>query len=314
MHLGPPKTGTTTIQSFLYRARDVLADSGICYAAAGRIADGQTLSVHRPDGVKHLSGPSTAQHLLPWTMLGEVDDLRPDAVWATLLDEIAACDAHTIVVSSEAFSRLRREQVDQVRDYLRDCDVMPVAYLRNPQSRLLSDYTQRVKSGRCDASFSEFVRSERHLVDNYDGFIDYWDDVFGSHAVVIRDFDAVVAAVGLEQDFASLILTHPERLREYQRSARLNVSPTAQTIRMQRMVNQIERTLGRPAPLRRAFAAVRKLASIRGPAALRRQQAQPGTLVSADDSEFIESFTAQRYQILLSRCRRIDAPVFLDAG
>lgn len=191
---------------------------------------------------------------------------------------------------------------------------MPVAYLRNPQSRLLSDYTQRVKSGRCDASFSEFVRSERHLVDNYDGFIDYWDAVFGAQAVVIRDFDAAVAADGLEQDFASLILTHPERLREYQRSARLNVSPTAQTIRMQRMVNQIERTLGRPAPLRRAFAAVRKLASIRGPAALRRRQEHSGALVSADDAEFIESFTAQRYQILLSRCRRIDPPVFLDAG
>ena len=203
MHLGPPKTGTTTIQAFLYRARSALNASGVRYAAAGRIRTGQTLTVHRPNGIKRMTGPRKAHHLLPWTILGEVDELSADDVWSALRKEITACPEQTIVVSSEAFSRLRREQVEYVQACLDGFAVSLISYLRNPLSKMLSDYTQRIKSGRYYESFSVFLENERHLIEDYDGFIDHLDAVFGPSSVIIRDFDAAIAGDGLETDSTS---------------------------------------------------------------------------------------------------------------
>ncbi len=314
VHLGPPKTGTTTIQAFLYRARDALVQGGVRYSDAARIRENQTRTVHRPGGIKRVSGPATAQHLLPWAMLGEVDSVAADDVWQALLTEIAACHEGTVVLSSEAFSRLGREHVDIVRRHLEPYAVMPVAYVRNPLSRLLSDYTQRVKRGRCDESFSEFLKSERRLLENYDGFVDIWDAAFGPDTVVLRSFDAAIAGDGLETDFASLITTEVEALRHFRRSARLNESPGTATVRMQRRINLVETRLGRPAMLRRAFDAARRITTLKGAVGLQRRLSSNTKLESPDDVALVEALSSARYRNLLARCDNSDPKALRHVG
>lgn len=314
IHLGPPKTGTTSIQDVFFRARDELANLGIRYANAGLIPKGQTFTVQRSGRIKRISGPGSAHHLLPRTLLGEVEELEANDVWDALGAEIAACPQHTVVVSSEAFSRLGRGHVETVRSYLQPHTVTPVAYVREPLARMLSDYTQRVKSGHCHSTFGEFLREERRMLQDYDGYIAVWDAVFGPDSVALRSFDAAVAADGLEQDFVSLVPTANETLGKYRPSDRLNTSPGASTIRAQRGINSLEILLGRPAVLRRAFDAVRRVASMKFSIALSRALDANTAIATEDDAEFIRALTANRYAGLLARCRRIGAAQAGDAG
>lgn len=308
IHLGPPKTGTTTVQAFLFRTSGVLAEIGVRYAEAGRLGRDQTFRVRRPSGVRKISGPASAHHLLPWTLLGEVEGLSSGSVWNQLLDEIAGCPEPTIVISSEAFSRLKKYHIEEIFELVKQHDVMPVAYLRRPMSRMISDYTQRVKSGLCHSTFAEFLRTERCLLEIYDGFIETWESVFGSGKLVLRNFDSAVAGPGLETDFASLITSCRDVLQNNaERSSRLNVSPGTQTIRTQLAINRLEKTLGRPVLLRRGFAAARKIAALRIPAALQRKFGSSKPLQSYDDATFVERLTSERYQYLLARCAEANA-------
>lgn len=261
------------------------------------------MRVHRPGGLKNIPGPGNAQHLLPWSLLGEVENLRAETVWTAFRAEVDGCDQSTIIASSEAFSRLARSDVDTIRGHLDGCRVTAVAYVRTPLSRMLSDYTQRVKSGRCDLTFRQFLEDQRRLIEHYDSFVDHWDAVFGADSVVLRDYDAAVKGDGLEADFASLLCDDPAALLDFRAARRLNVSPKKQVIRAQRGINGLESRLGRPAATRRAFAAARKLATFRFPSAVLRALGSDSPLHDGDDVAFVESQSGDRYRSLLRRCR-----------
>jgi hypothetical protein len=258
IHVGPPKTGTTSIQRFCVDAREALMQKGILYAETGRIPEGGQIYVMRRGGRTRMSR-SIAHNLLPWTLLDEAENLTADDCWAEFVVEIRKSPVRNVLISSEAFCRLQISQIRKIREYLEGVDVRIIAYLRDPFSRMLSDFSQRVRSGTYFKSFTEFVADEQTLIDNYDQFVSYWDEVFTESHVLVRRFERSGNCAGLVPDFATTLLANPQPLLKFCPQQRLNISADSNSIRRLRILNRMECALGRPQFSRRIFSGLRNL-------------------------------------------------------
>ena len=125
VHIGPPKTGTTSLQGALHRQRDVLRGHGVCYPG--------TTQRHRRQGDALLE------------RLGPGGEVEPMSAWTDLVAEVAAVPDLRVCVSTESFARARPEHIERiVADLGRDRVHMVVAARR--LDRLLpSAWQQRVK-------------------------------------------------------------------------------------------------------------------------------------------------------------------------
>jgi hypothetical protein len=241
---------------------------------------------------------------LPWSLLDEVVGLRAEDCWTALQSEIAECQEPTLVVSSEAFSRLDGERIAAVAQYLGGSDVRIVSYLRLPFKRMLSDYTQRIKGGYYYKSFQDFVAEVEPLISNYDRFVTGWDEHFGAQNVYLRSFDRALQSGGIEDDFAELLLGGDKsELLKFSSGARANVSPSDHAVSRMRAINRVESGLGHPAALRRVFSAVRRMAAANGALGnIANRLLTSGPIVAGQDRERIEMLAADRYDSLASRC------------
>jgi len=81
LHIGPPKTGTTSIQKFLSAAQEDLLSDGILYPANGRLQAGMVYTIWRRGHFRTRKGPSIEHHLLPWSLTEAVQGISADACW-----------------------------------------------------------------------------------------------------------------------------------------------------------------------------------------------------------------------------------------
>ena len=89
VHVGPPKTATTSIQNGLFANGDVLARYGVYLPRTGRL---------------ELAPKSVAHHHLAWELMGSPRFSGDIGGWDALAAEIAGVDAETVLVSSELLS------------------------------------------------------------------------------------------------------------------------------------------------------------------------------------------------------------------
>jgi hypothetical protein len=303
LHVGPPKTGTTSIQRFLYQARHFLAEHGLLYANSGRLGKGQQQTVLRHGRRKTLTGPGYSHNLLPLSLLGETEHLSADECWRTLVTEVKETPLSTVVVSSEAFARLKESHLHDVRQYLSSFDVRVIATLRQPFERMLSDYTQRVKTGRYCNSFASFVEDNAHLVTNYDQFIHRWDAEFGECNVRLLRFEGAQDGPGLENRFVALLLGHPARIGQVLPRSRLNTSPSPRAMNRLLAINRAERAIGHPAASLRMFSALRRIVIDFGTVSKLIDRI-PGNaqLYTERDQDRVAELAADSYANLAKRC------------
>lgn len=134
VHIGPHKTGTSSLQRFLYANHQALLKLGVCY----------------PTG--HLGG-YRAQHRIAFSIRKKADpDDRQvpsfDAEITPILDEIKSSGADTAIISSEAFFSADEAAIRFLYDRLADFSAVIVFYVRRQDEGYVSTYTQRSKSPR----------------------------------------------------------------------------------------------------------------------------------------------------------------------
>ena len=190
VHIGTEKTGTTSIQSFLYQNRSALRKSGYHFLqCAGKTNNRDVptycMSKDRDDDFYRNLGITT------------VDGRR--AYKRTFIQklekELSGLPANTraVIISSEHFhSRLQtREEVQNVHRllsrYFSEIDI--VCYLRDQITTCTSCYSTALKSGN-SSSFIEFV--ERCTPDshyyNYWEMLQHWESCFGPDALHVSLF------------------------------------------------------------------------------------------------------------------------------
>ena len=141
VHVGPPKTGSSSIQQALFTCRDKLRADGIHVPRAG-------LRQHFSRRHQDHSG-LTYQH-------------QQEYNWTKLAEEIASTDAETFVVSAEHLTAPGRRVANAERlEKLvarTSVEVDVVGFVRPQWQLLQSMYSQSVFTQRTKTRFSQFVR------------------------------------------------------------------------------------------------------------------------------------------------------------
>lgn len=183
LHVGMPKTATTTIQELSARHRGWLLERGVFYPS---LRDPRTgaVSINHRFVSERLTAP-----------------LRSDAFqglesyWAAeMAPQLREHPRANALISSEGFARLAiqpgAKRVAALKRCLAGFEVTVVVYLRRQDRWLEAMHNQDVKAARETRSLAEYVtrtlemRSADYLVQ-----LDFWARHFGSRNVSVRVFE-----------------------------------------------------------------------------------------------------------------------------
>lgn len=250
LHIGPPKTGSTSIQYFLNSAQEELLSNGILYPIQGRPVAGETYGFYKTyngDRRKPRKGPTPAHHLLAWSVRN-VNGIDSDRYWFNIIDEIHSVKPNMTIISSEGFSLCSHEQVAQVKKYFEDFNIKIIIYLRNPFKKIASSYKHAVRHHSYSQSFSKFIEEKYSTNDtryNYNLLIDRWVSTFGKEQVEVKLFDKIVRNIGgLEKDLLEILELDQSQFKRYINPSPSNVAPNDNTINKICLRNVIEKSLG----------------------------------------------------------------------
>lgn len=190
VHIGTEKTGTTSIQNFLYQNRRKLRKHGLHFLQCAGQKNNRALPAYclndsRPDDFYRDLGITTQEqrHEYKTQFLQEFEKELSD-----LPEHI-----HTVVISSEHFhSRIRTAgEMDNVQALLEAYfdEIEIVCYLRDQVSTCTSYYSTALKSGN-PSSFSEFIErcAPTNYYFNYFEMLTNWERCFGLEALNVSLF------------------------------------------------------------------------------------------------------------------------------
>lgn len=189
LHIGPHKTGTSSIQTALETNADRLRAHGLHFEQFPDLVGG----THQVADFLHVR---------------KYENARP------YLERLRGITTD-VVLSSENFSRLESEAVRYIAEFLKDHTVHVAFAIRHPVERVFSHWKELVKHGYCD-TFSDFLArrlaapgSDRELNDVIK--LTPWADVFGHSAVSVIDYGMSDNVV---EQFSRSVLGVPLELHE----------------------------------------------------------------------------------------------------
>ncbi|MEP1471063.1 MAG: hypothetical protein ABJK25_08840 [Halieaceae bacterium] len=202
LHIGMPKTATSTLQSVLADNHERLLKNGFLYPKKPRNGDAHHLLV--TDLIEKHQGRS-----MPDIWYGS----KPRGqAWDSLLTEIHdhESDIDSVIISSELFfgqANHMQQILENVSDHLRGHEVRIVVYLRRQDQLYSSFYNQDVKGVRqWSHSAYQFYQTHQLFQQDYHQMLDSWSSVFGKKHMIIRPFEAEQWPNGdIVQDFCSIL-------------------------------------------------------------------------------------------------------------
>lgn len=242
LHIGMPKTGTTTLQSFLSQNRKLLLEQGYLYPRS-------------PGDRNHLKLPAFAMDQeridnfrrgLQLTRPKVMADFR-GKFSQKFAQELSRTQAAQVVLSSEHFSAqlVHETEINRLREFLcRFCDqIQIIIYLRRQDDTLLSSYSTEVKAGRTE-KLSLPDEEERYRYYDYWQILQRWESVFGEDNISVRIFErAQLVENDLIKDFA--YTTGIEISGAFQIPNQINLSLDADSCEFLRIFNRyVPRFLG----------------------------------------------------------------------
>jgi hypothetical protein len=181
LHIGTPKTGTTTLQRWFAANRVALRDQGVCYPVSPGAENHRKLSIYardtdRPDGGFARAGVDSADAHAAFRaqfeadLAREVEANRDARVWLISNEHL-----HSKIVSEAMAQRVRvaLSAFDEVTVYL---------HLRPQVDLLVSNASQRARMGR-EVSHAALTRPSvgpNSAYFNYDRSVRLWEAAFGA--------------------------------------------------------------------------------------------------------------------------------------
>lgn len=180
LHIGLPKTGTTSIQRALEALRGALRRQGICYPES---RGGAVPALLHRVGMTHGAGPRP-------------DSGGPaDRFWNELTTEFRALGPAigTVVLSGEQCSYLLRspEQIARLHAKLAPwfATMQVVIYLRRQDMHAASMYAQALRRAILRPPSLEFLEQELSGLYDYANLLRSWQSVFGEGSIIPRIFE-----------------------------------------------------------------------------------------------------------------------------
>ncbi|MBA2700266.1 MAG: hypothetical protein H0U58_01015, partial [Chloroflexi bacterium] len=195
VHIGPPKTGTTTLQSAFHAARTAIAAEGVRYGGNARQPVKPVLAVTgRPAPLSGVPPPITTWQRL----VREVDrarepravisseffaDAQPEAI-QTIVRDLGGVRVH-IAITLRPLARILPSQWQQyVQSGMRaSYDTWLDEMFNKPNTKLVPTFWQRHRHDRLVARWAEVVGPQNVTVVVLDE---------GDHAMVLRTFETLL--------------------------------------------------------------------------------------------------------------------------
>lgn len=202
LHIGGYKTGSSAIQTWLWRNRGALAEQGFHVSEVLRPGYGRLHRHALDDGdiapARRDEGETTPETIAAWRGVVEAE-----------LDRLSAeAGAGAVVLSDEALGDLERAaDVARLRDALaaRFDPVQVVVYIRPQHEREASGFSQRLRHGDAPDQVAPQPDSWRVERLDYDRLLARWADAFGAERITPRIYAAAELAAGdAAADFAAI--------------------------------------------------------------------------------------------------------------
>ncbi len=210
LHIGYPKTGTTSLQKFFVQNERHLQRQGILYPRTGRLYNAHYL-FNFAMGIGAFDTTITVPTL---------NNLRQD-----LVKEITSSGCNVIIISSEYF--ITSPNLTIIRDFFSGFDTTVVVYLRRHDYAFESGFAQSEKTaptppwGADIDSYVLYSIMANVVPYDYLHTLLRWQDIFGVQNIIVRPFEKEQNLPDLFSDFlASLNIAedpafvrfHPENL------------------------------------------------------------------------------------------------------
>ena len=169
IHIGTVKTGTTALQHFFARNRQILQEHDICYPESKRQDAHHRLawSLHRAEGKAPASN---------WPP----DLASPEGEWHFLRKQ---CVCRNILLSSERFSRLSSQSMLTMKRWFANFEVKVIVYWRRRDHLETSWHNQLIKAG--EHTFRSLPA--RNLTQKKQ--LDDWAAMFGQKNILLRPYE-----------------------------------------------------------------------------------------------------------------------------
>lgn len=181
LHLGMPKTGTSSIQESLYFG---LRDPGFQYLSFGEVTANRWMETLFGDD------PEQAHYNRKVGLSAQASATLKDSIRRRLAEalEQARRRQQTVIVSAEICWMMRAAELQRIHDFFsqQGFPVQVVVALRPWKSWLESAFQERVKQH--DAVFEVLPEPRHHLLD-YPARLAVLDEIFGADRVVAYAFD-----------------------------------------------------------------------------------------------------------------------------
>ena len=180
LHIGTMKTGTSSIQDFLYLNRDKIKKQGLLYPIS--IKSFYHMNDHNEFAEKlnaHLNGRNS-------NFLDILQNFKQE-----LLSE----KIQTTIISAENIQYLLfdLDRIKKIKEILKDIGFIKIkiiVYLRDPQDLYISMCSQEVKDGSHNDFFQRPDKYKKcEIICNHKKTLINWSEIFGEENVIARLFD-----------------------------------------------------------------------------------------------------------------------------
>jgi hypothetical protein len=291
-HIGLPKTGTTSIQAYLWAERSRLRREGVFYCRYRARDNAQSEYLFVALDCAHTLHPDPmVRNALGLHSLSEQRQ-HVEAFEAWIDTRLAASDCRRAIVSCEMLSAFLhgRAPISGLHDWLtgRFTQVSYIIYLRKQSDWLLSIYSEMMRKG-FTTRFAEFLETER--APDYAEILERWERSTGPGRLDVRLLDpGFLHPDGLLADFCGAAgIAYVPRARERRRNPRVSVPGLA----VMRQVNRLAHAVSGPSRTNRA---IRKAGRVLGEILPGRKQA----FTAEREARIMESYA----QVNAAVCRK----------
>lgn len=235
LHIGTPKTGTTSIQRFFMENRDRLADNGMFYPESIMDQNGNHTKLAAYSHDNDRTTPLKIEFDIS-------DNYKIQAfrrkVFRELDTEFARHKPESVFMSNEHLSLMpNRSEIERLRNLLNafSKDITVIIYLRKQMEQHVALHATRVVRGESKYSMELDSKIKEHRFYDYLGCIDTWADYFGKNNIIVRPFERKQLKDG---DVVKDCLDILDVEGKFSFTKERNIRPSVECIRFLELINE----------------------------------------------------------------------------
>lgn len=174
LHIGSPKTGSTTTQIFFKKNYNHLLAQEVLY----------------PLNSKCLYQNSHINFGNPYkrAVWADVEQFKPDDIKNALHEEINNTNAQKVILSAEQLFTARPSSIERIKRDFSEFHIHIIVFLRRQDLWLESGYNQSLKRKNSPIGIDEYTQNRMSEI-NYLDILNNWENVFGIDNISVIPFE-----------------------------------------------------------------------------------------------------------------------------